>query len=181
VAAPTASLHFDAALLARCTLRGVRSTTLTLHVGAGTFQPLRTDDLDAHRMHAERLSVSRATWEAIGETRARGGRVVAVGTTVVRALESAARADPERAGWSGETRLFIRPGFRFQVVDALITNFHLPESTLLILVAAFAGTAHVLAAYGHAVRSAYRFFSYGDAMLVLPARRCEAAEPHRET
>jgi S-adenosylmethionine:tRNA ribosyltransferase-isomerase len=181
VAAPTASLHFDEALMGRCAQRGVRRTTLTLHVGAGTFQPLRTDELDAHRMHAEALSVSRATWEAIAETRKRGGRVVAVGTTVVRALEAAARVDPGRAGWSGETRLFIRPGFRFQVVDALITNFHLPESTLLILVAAFAGTAHVLAAYGHAVRSAYRFFSYGDAMLVLPARRSEPGEPDRET
>jgi S-adenosylmethionine:tRNA ribosyltransferase-isomerase len=181
VAAPTASLHFDAELLAACERRGVRRAHVTLHVGAGTFQPVRSDELSTHRMHAEALSVERATWEAIGQTRAMGGRVVAVGTTVVRALESAALADPGRAGWSGDTRLFIRPGFRFQVVDALITNFHLPESTLLVLVAAFAGRSQVLAAYAHAVRSAYRFFSYGDAMFVLPSRRPEAgADAHPE-
>lgn len=170
VAAPTASLHFDEALMAACEARGVRRAWVTLHVGAGTFQPLRTETLEEHRMHPESLSVSRATWEAIAATQAEGGRVIAVGTTVVRALEAAAQQDPGRVGWSGQTRLFIRPGFRFQVVDALITNFHLPQSTLLILVAAFAGTAHVLAAYRHAVRERYRFFSYGDAMLVLPAQ-----------
>jgi S-adenosylmethionine:tRNA ribosyltransferase-isomerase len=169
VAAPTASLHFDAGLLAACEARGVARTHVTLHVGAGTFQPLRSDDLEGHHMHPERLAVPAATWEAVGEARARGGRVVAVGTTVVRALESAALEDREQRGWQGETRLFIKPGFRFAVVDALITNFHLPESTLLILVAAFAGTRPVLAAYRHAVAGRYRFFSYGDAMLVLPA------------
>lgn len=241
VAAPTASLHFDAPLVAKLDAMGVNRAFVTLHVGAGTFQPLRTDDLDAHKMHAERVSVSRATWEGIGRTRAAGGRVVAVGTTVVRALESAALeiasntvgsslatagmapdmvrsaesarsevtripseavrmsasgglaqargADAPREivrggtrdgvraaevsdqnAWSGETRLFIRPGFKFQVVDAMVTNFHLPESTLLMLVSAFAGRENVLAAYAHAVRERYRFFSYGDAMLVMPAK-----------
>jgi S-adenosylmethionine:tRNA ribosyltransferase-isomerase len=190
VAAPTASLHFDAALVAKLDAIGVERAFITLHVGAGTFQPLRTENLDEHKMHAERLSVSRAAWEAIGRTRARGGRVVAVGTTVVRALESAAISlalplPPTRppAGavvreqratefgppaWSGETRLFIRPGFEFQIVDAMVTNFHLPESTLLMLVSAFAGRENVLRAYAHAVRERYRFFSYGDAMLVMP-------------
>jgi len=232
VAAPTASLHFDAALVAKLDAMGVGREFVTLHVGAGTFQPLRTDDLDAHKMHAERVSVSRATWDAIRRTRAAGGRVVAVGTTVVRALESAAlevaeaaesaalevgesaatRAVAEACGreargpeargteafgadapqgtvpvgsrggvraaevgtahnaWSGETRLFIRPGFEFKVVDAMVTNFHLPESTLLMLVSAFAGRENVLAAYAHAVRERYRFFSYGDAMFVMPAK-----------
>jgi len=214
VAAPTASLHFDAPLVARLEKIGVGRGFVTLHVGAGTFQPLRTDDLDAHKMHAERVSVSAATWEAVQRTRAAGGRVVAVGTTVVRALESAAldvarraseharydvagagRASPSEPGvaqasvivqaeaprgasgggvaapvFSGETRLFIRPGFKFQLVDAMVTNFHLPESTLLMLVSAFAGREHVLAAYAHAVRERYRFFSYGDAMLVMPTQ-----------
>jgi S-adenosylmethionine:tRNA ribosyltransferase-isomerase len=183
VAAPTASLHFDAPLVAKLDALGVRRAFVTLHVGAGTFQPLRTDDLDAHKMHAERVSVSRATWDAIQHTRAAGGRVVAVGTTVVRALEAAAlelrevmqspagvsRSSAQPATlWSGETRLFIRPGFEFQLVDAMVTNFHLPESTLLMLVSAFAGRENVLAAYAHAVRERYRFFSYGDAMLVMP-------------
>ena len=264
VAAPTASLHFDAPLVAKLEEMGVGRAFVTLHVGAGTFQPLRTDDLDAHKMHAERVSVSAATWEAIRHTRETGGRVIAVGTTVVRALESAAlqmaardgppdtrevagreappdtreaagregppgarevagregppdtrevagpdgspgarevarpegspgtrevarpegppgarelastpatardATDPIRAIWSSDTRLFIRPGFEFQLVDAMVTNFHLPESTLLMLVSAFAGREHVLAAYAHAVRERYRFFSYGDAMLVMP-------------
>jgi S-adenosylmethionine:tRNA ribosyltransferase-isomerase len=254
VAAPTASLHFDAQLVAKLESMGVGRAFVTLHVGAGTFQPLRTDDLDAHKMHAERVSVSAATWEAIRRTREAGGRVIAVGTTVVRALESAALqatglqaspasatrlpagrelaaevsekkdataavakvvekkeatatgtgasaevtgAAPEADGispanaagreatltetghtgafsssadatWSSETRLFIRPGFEFQLVDAMVTNFHLPESTLLMLVSAFAGREHVLAAYAHAVHERYRFFSYGDAMLVTP-------------
>jgi S-adenosylmethionine:tRNA ribosyltransferase-isomerase len=185
VAAPTASLHFDARLMAEIEARGVRRAFVTLHVGAGTFQPIRTDDLDSHTMHAERVSVSAATCEAIAETRAAGGRVVAVGTTVVRALESAAiasTAGPSRLGnesprtrlapWSGETRLFIRPGFRFQVTDALLTNFHLPESTLLMLVCAFAGQDRVLAAYRHAVQACYRFFSYGDAMFLTRERVC---------
>jgi S-adenosylmethionine:tRNA ribosyltransferase-isomerase len=267
VAAPTASLHFDAALVAKLEGMGVARAFVTLHVGAGTFQPLRTDDLDAHKMHAERVSVSAATWEAIRRTREAGGRIIAVGTTVVRALESAAlqaagfqaspHSETESPGeytassempataygagpgattgwditasetttaggitavgtnaagdvaaasramaqsdsaasatvgdiaitaatagqvaprahaspppiWSSETRLFIRPGFEFQLVDAMVTNFHLPESTLLMLVSAFAGREHVLAAYAHAVRERYRFFSYGDAMLVMP-------------
>jgi S-adenosylmethionine:tRNA ribosyltransferase-isomerase len=184
VAAPTASLHFDAPLLAKLEAMGVGRAFVTLHVGAGTFQPLRTDDLDAHRMHAERVSVSRATWDAVNRTRAAGGRVVAVGTTVVRALESAALevgdigACAESSGedigatpvWSGETRLFIRPGFEFKAIDAMVTNFHLPESTLLMLVSAFAGTENVLGAYAHAVGERYRFFSYGDAMFVTPQK-----------
>ena len=167
VAAPTASLHFDPPLVAKLDKMGVSRAFVTLHVGAGTFQPLRTDDLDAHKMHAERVSVSTATWEAIQRTHQAGGRVVAVGTTVVRALESAA-LNVSGASFSGETRLFIRPGFAFQVVDAMVTNFHLPESTLLMLVSAFAGRENVLAAYTHAVRQKYRFFSYGDAMFVTP-------------
>ena len=177
VAAPTASLHFDEPLLAALAERGVSRAHITLHVGAGTFQPLRTESLAAHTLHAERAWVSAATCEAIARTRAGGGRVVAVGTTVVRALESAALAANGGAAstralarWSGDTRLFITPGFRFQVSDVLLTNFHLPESTLLMLVCAFAGQRQVLAAYAHAVRARYRFFSYGDAMLVTRER-----------
>jgi S-adenosylmethionine:tRNA ribosyltransferase-isomerase len=254
VAAPTASLHFAAPLVAKLEAMGVGRAFVTLHVGAGTFQPLRTDDLDAHKMHAERVSVSTATWDAIRHTREVGGRVIAVGTTVVRALESAAlsvsveaaesaalkaaesatpkasesaaspasekdssgpresaaedmrKAAPLAAGdvhdashsvadqvpkaappaapnaWSSETRLFIRPGFEFQLVDAMVTNFHLPESTLLMLVSAFAGREHVLAAYAHAVRERYRFFSYGDAMLVMPTHpRPTSAQTTRRT
>ncbi|HVN45949.1 MAG TPA: tRNA preQ1(34) S-adenosylmethionine ribosyltransferase-isomerase QueA [Steroidobacteraceae bacterium] len=172
VAAPTASLHFDEALTAALTARGVRRASITLHVGAGTFQPLRTEDVAAHRLHPERAVVDAAACSAIAATRAAGGRVVAVGTTVVRALESAALAAPEAATpapWQGETRLFITPGFRFRVCDLLLTNFHLPESTLLMLACAFGGTAAVLAAYAHAVRERYRFFSYGDAMLLTRA------------
>ena len=170
VAAPTASLHFDSQLIREIEARGVSRAFVTLHVGAGTFQPVRTDDLESHVMHAERVSVSAATCEAINRTRTNGGRVVAIGTTVVRALESAALAGTlPAAGWSGETRLFIRPGFDFRVVDALLTNFHLPESTLLMLVCAFAGRDSVLAAYEHAVRARYRFFSYGDAMFLTKA------------
>jgi len=167
VAAPTASLHFDAPLIAELEARGVRRTFITLHVGAGTFQPLRQDDVNAHVMHPERASVSAATWNEIMATRAQGRRVVAVGTTVVRAIESAALAGG--GAWAGDTRLFIRPGFNFQVTDALLTNFHLPESTLLMLVCAFAGTEAVLAAYRHAVQQRYRFFSYGDAMFLTGA------------
>jgi S-adenosylmethionine:tRNA ribosyltransferase-isomerase len=172
VAAPTASLHFDPALAAVLEAGGVSRALVTLHVGAGTFQPLRTDVLTDHVLHAERASVGAAACEAIMRTRAQGGRVVAVGTTVVRALESAALAPGNDcsmqgpAPWHGETRLFITPGFRFQVCDMLLTNFHLPESTLLMLVCAFAGREAVLAAYAHAVRARYRFFSYGDAMLL---------------
>ena len=173
VAAPTASLHFDAPLMAQMEARGVGCAFVTLHVGAGTFQPVRADDLESHTMHAERVSVSAATCEAVQRTRSAGGRVIAVGTTVVRALESAALQGTSQrlTPWSGETRLFIRPGFHFQVSDLLLTNFHLPESTLLMLVCAFAGRERVLAAYAHAVRARYRFFSYGDAMFITAARR----------
>jgi len=165
VAAPTASLHFDSPLLARIRARGVSQAFITRHVGAGTFQPVRTHDLESHTMHAERVTVSAATVDAVNSTRAAGGRIVAVGTTVVRALESAALVSSSH-GWSGETRLFIRPGFRFRLVDALLTNFHLPESTLLMLVCALGGSEAVLAAYRHAVQERYRFFSYGDCMFL---------------
>jgi S-adenosylmethionine:tRNA ribosyltransferase-isomerase len=165
VAAPTAGLHFDEALLAAIRARGVDTGFLTLHVGAGTFQPLRVEDLSKHRMHPERYEIPAVLAEAVGKTKARGGRVVAVGTTVVRALESAAAGGALRPG-EGETRLFITPGFEFRMVDALLTNFHLPESTLLMLVCAFAGKERVLAAYRHAVAQNYRFFSYGDAMFI---------------
>ena len=172
VAAPTASLHFDETLTATLDAQGVRRASVTLHVGAGTFQPLRSDEVEAHVLHPERAAVGAETCEAIARTRAAGGRVIAVGTTVVRALESAALASGEEgqalalAPWQGETRLFITPGFRFQVCDVLLTNFHLPESTLLMLVCAFAGRRAVLDAYAHAVEGGYRFFSYGDAMLI---------------
>lgn len=165
VAAPTAGLHFDAALLAQLGERGIESTYVTLHVGAGTFQPLRVERLEDHVMHAERVDVSAATCERIVATKARGGRVVAVGTTVVRSLETAARSGVLQPS-AGETRLFITPGFEFCVVDALVTNFHLPESTLLMLVCAFGGYEAVLRAYRHAVEQRYRFFSYGDAMFL---------------
>ena len=167
VAAPTAGLHFDDALLEACERAGVSKTHVTLHVGAGTFQPVRVDDLREHQMHAELTEVPPAACDAVAACRARGGRVIAVGTTAVRALESAAQG-ARLAPFTGDTRLFITPGYRFRVVDALVTNFHLPESTLLMLVSAFAGRAHVLAAYRHAVAQRYRFFSYGDAMFVEP-------------
>jgi S-adenosylmethionine:tRNA ribosyltransferase-isomerase len=165
VAAPTAGLHFDAAILQRCAERGVQTTYLTLHVGVGTFQPVRVDNLDQHRMHAEFVRVSAEVCAKIEATRARGGRVVAVGTTVVRSLETAAQ-DGVLKPFSGETRIFIRPGYDFKAVDVLITNFHLSESTLLMLVCAFGGHERVMAAYRHAVQERYRFFSYGDAMLL---------------
>jgi S-adenosylmethionine:tRNA ribosyltransferase-isomerase len=205
VAAPTASLHFDEALIREVESRGVSLAFVTLHVGAGTFQPVRVDDVESHVMHAERVAVNAEACAAINRTRANGGRVVAVGTTVARSLEAAALAvlagraesadlkakiaaspmraadaeqraahspahsnDAELRAFSGDTSLFITPGFKFRVVDALITNFHLPESTLLMLVSAFAGREHVLAAYKHAVQLRYRFFSYGDAMFVTP-------------
>jgi S-adenosylmethionine:tRNA ribosyltransferase-isomerase len=168
VAAPTASLHFDAPLLGEIEARGVERAFITLHVGAGTFQPVRTEAVGAHVMHAEFVEVSAEACERIAATRARGGRVVAVGTTVVRALESAAGTGTLQP-YVGDSSLFIVPGFRFRVVDAMLTNFHLPESTLLMLVSAFAGREAVLAAYRHAVASQYRFFSYGDAMFVTPA------------
>lgn len=166
VAAPTAGLHFTEALLAELAASGVRRVPLTLHVGAGTFQPVRVKDLDEHQMHTERYHIDEACIQAIDATRAAGGRVVAVGTTAVRALESAASDDGRLRPGSGETALFITPGYRFKVVDALITNFHLPESTLLMLVTAFAGFEPVMAAYQHAVAARYRFFSYGDAMFL---------------
>jgi len=178
VAAPTAGLHFDGDLLAELGARGVASAFVTLHVGAGTFAPVRADEVETHVLHAERVEVSADVCEAIAACRERGGRVVAVGTTSVRALETAALAAAERGQplepYSGETRLFIYPGFRFRVVDALLTNLHLPESSLLMLVAAFAGRDATLAAYRHAVAQRYRFFSYGDAMWITPARAARA-------
>jgi S-adenosylmethionine:tRNA ribosyltransferase-isomerase len=152
-------------MLERLGTMGVDIAHVTLHVGAGTFQPLRVDDIDRHRMHAEWIEVGAEVCERASRARARGGRVVAVGTTSVRSLESAA-ADGELRPFRGDSRLFIRPGYRFRAVDAMITNFHLPESTLLMLVSAFAGHAQVMAAYRHAVAERYRFFSYGDAMFV---------------
>ena len=172
VAAPTAGLHFDDALLAACADAGIERAFVTLHVGAGTFQPIRVDDIEQHQMHAERYTLPEVTAEAIAACRRRGGRVIAVGTTVVRTLESAAQdfgvADGAPLPGERETEIFIRPGFRFRAVDGLITNFHLPESTLLMLVSAFAGRESVLAAYEVAVAERYRFFSYGDAMLIWP-------------
>ncbi|MGH8031110.1 MAG: tRNA preQ1(34) S-adenosylmethionine ribosyltransferase-isomerase QueA [Luteimonas sp.] len=173
VAAPTAGLHFDDALLDALRVRGVQFGHVTLHIGAGTFQPMRVDDVREHRMHAEWLNVGAELVDKIRRTRATGGRVIAVGTTVVRALESATqRRDANDAGilmpFAGETRIFIFPGYRIRSVDALLTNFHLPESTLLMLVSAFAGKDRVFDGYAHAVRGGYRFFSYGDAMLLWP-------------
>lgn len=165
VAAPTAGLHFDQALLDRLSADGIDLAWLTLHVGAGTFQPVRVHHIAEHRMHLERFEIPEATVAAIAKARARGGRVIAVGTTSLRALESAARSGELRAGKS-ETDIFITPGYRFNVVDRLITNFHLPKSTLLMLVSAFAGYDTIRTAYRHAVAERYRFFSYGDAMLL---------------
>ena len=167
VAAPTAGLHFDTGLLQALQERGVLTEFLTLHVGIGTFAPVRTRRVEDHRLHSEWCRITSAVCQRVGQARERGGRIVAVGTTTVRALESAAM-DGEMKPFDGETSLFIRPGFRFRVVDALITNFHLPESSLLMLVCAFAGRDRVLAAYRHAVARRYRFFSYGDAMLIQP-------------
>ena len=167
VAAPTAGLHFDDALLAALRARGVELGHVTLHVGAGTFQPMRVDDIRDHRMHSEWLNVGAELVQQVRRTRAAGGRVIAVGTTVLRALESAL-VDGELQPFAGETNIFIFPGYRIRSIDALLTNFHLPESTLLMLVSAFAGKQRVFAAYEHAVRERYRFFSYGDAMLLFP-------------
>ncbi len=168
VAAPTAALHFDEPLLAALRARGVGTAAVTLHVGAGTFQPVRAERLQDHRMHSEWLEVGAETVAAIAATRAAGGRIVAVGTTTLRALESAAAfsATGGLAPYSGDTDIFITPGFGFRVVDVLITNFHLPRSTLLMLASAFSGHAHLFALYRHAVDTQYRFFSYGDAMLL---------------
>jgi len=171
VAAPTAGLHFDAATLAALDARGVARATVTLHVGAGTFQPVQSENLSLHRMHAEWFRVPPATAQAVAAARARGGRVLAVGTTSLRALESSAGEDDSVRAGEAETTLFVTPGYRFRVADLLLTNFHLPRSTLLMLVAAFAGYARIRAAYAHAIARRYRFFSYGDAMLL---RRAEA-------
>jgi len=165
VAAPTAGLHFDLEMLENLASKGIESTEVTLHVGAGTFQPVRCDRIKDHRMHAEYLEVSEKCCEAVVAAKSRGSRVIAVGTTAVRSLETAAQ-DGSLDVFSGDSRLFIYPGFPFRVVDGIITNFHLPESTLLMLVCAFAGTRETLHAYRHAVEHDYRFFSYGDAMLV---------------
>jgi len=165
VAAPTAGLHFDVGMMQRLAARGIDMAFVTLHVGAGTFQPVRVENLAEHVMHYEYYEVSDATSNRIAETRRNGGRVVAVGTTVVRSLESAAR-DGVPAASHGETNLFITPGYRFQCVDALLTNFHLPESTLLMLVSAFAGYQRTMSAYRHAIDAGYRFYSYGDAMFI---------------
>jgi S-adenosylmethionine:tRNA ribosyltransferase-isomerase len=162
VAAPTAALHFDAAVLAALDARGVQRASVTLHVGAGTFQPVKTEDIAQHRMHSEWYEVPPATQQAIAKLRARGGKLIAVGTTTVRTLESWARSGQA----SGDTDIFITPGFIFRQVDLLVTNFHLPKSTLLMLVSAFAGYEHMLQLYRHAIEARYRFFSYGDAMLL---------------
>ncbi|OJX28075.1 MAG: tRNA preQ1(34) S-adenosylmethionine ribosyltransferase-isomerase QueA [Burkholderiales bacterium 68-12] len=169
VAAPTAALHFDAGVLAQLAAQGVQQASVTLHVGAGTFQPVKTENLAEHRMHSEWYEIPPATLAALERCRQRGGRVVAVGTTTVRTLESWARS----GATTGETDIFITPGFRFRVVDLLVTNFHLPKSTLMMLVSAFAGYAQVMALYRHAVAQRYRFFSYGDAMLLA---RSDAAQ-----
>ena len=168
VAAPTAGLHFDDALLAQLRQQGIDTAFLTLHVGAGTFQPVRVNNIHEHHMHSECFEIPAATVEAIARTRARGGRVIAVGTTSLRALESAADGLGNVKTGSAETAIFITPGYRFQVVDRLITNFHLPRSTLLMLVSAFAGQSCIRRAYAHAIAQGYRFFSYGDAMLLEP-------------
>lgn len=165
VAAPTAGLHFDEAMLAQLDAMGVIRSHITLHVGAGTFQPVRVDELSEHKMHSERYTIPQTTVDAIAHANAHGGRVIAVGTTSLRALEAAAQSGKLLAG-EGETSIFITPGYQFKVVERLLTNFHLPKSTLLMLVSAFAGLDHIRHAYTHAVAERYRFFSYGDAMLM---------------
>lgn len=169
VAAPTAGLHFDRPLLEHLQHQGVEHTFITLHVGAGTFQPVRTQRIETHRLHAEQVQVTEPVCQRVLACKQRGGRVIAVGTTVVRALESAALKGGLRS-YSGDTRLFIFPGFQFKVVDGLVTNFHLPKSTLLMLVCAFAGYETTMAAYRHAVAQRYRFYSYGDAMFIEPEK-----------
>lgn len=178
VAAPTAGLHFDRSTLAQLGERGAELAWLTLHVGAGTFQPVRVNKLAEHRMHAERFEIPHATVTAIARARARGGRVIAVGTTSLRALEAAAQRGELNAG-AAETDIFITPGYHFRVVDRLITNFHLPKSTLLMLVSAFAGTDNIRAAYRHAIDKRYRFFSYGDAMLLERANEISHENAHQ--
>lgn len=173
VAAPTAGLHFDEATLATLAARGVKSTFITLHVGAGTFQPVRVENIEDHHMHAEYIDVNNDAIKQIQATKAQGGRVIAVGTTAVRSLESAAQAAKDKGielcEFHGDSQIFIYPGYQYQVVDAMVTNFHLPESTLLMLVSAFAGHQNIMSAYQHAVREKYRFFSYGDAMFIEKA------------
>jgi S-adenosylmethionine:tRNA ribosyltransferase-isomerase len=168
VAAPTAALHFDAELMAALAARGVLSARLTLHVGAGTFLPVKTEDISHHRMHAEWGEITRAAAAAINAARAAGGRVIAVGTTALRLLESAAAPDGMVQPFQGETDIFITPGYRFRAIDGLMTNFHLPRSTLFMLVSALMGRERMLALYAHAIRERYRFYSYGDASLLLP-------------
>jgi len=165
VAAPTAGLHFDLAMMDKIKAKGTQTAFVTLHVGSGTFQPVRVEDLSEHLMHKEYFAVSQTTVDAVRETRARGGRVIAIGTTAVRALESASKSGQLEAGF-GDTDLFITPGYQFKSVDAMLTNFHLPESTLLMLVSAFAGYNSIMNAYSHAIDESYRFFSYGDAMFL---------------
>jgi S-adenosylmethionine:tRNA ribosyltransferase-isomerase len=166
VAAPTAGLHFTPALLEALAQAGIGWTTLTLHVGPGTFLPVKTDDPREHRMHAEWGELTAATADRIAAARRAGGRIIAVGTTSLRLLESAAAATGDVRPFAGETRLFILPGYRFRAIDLLLTNFHLPRSTLLMLVSALAGSERIQAAYGHAIATGYRFFSYGDACLI---------------
>lgn len=168
VAAPTAGLHFDAAILEKIKAKGIKTAFVTLHVGAGTFKPVQCDNLEDHVMHAERVDVSRHVCDLITQTRAAGGRIIAVGTTVVRSLESAAKSGQIKP-YSGDTQLFITPGWDFKVIDVMVTNFHLPGSTLLMLVSAFAGYQTTRNAYTHAIEKAYRFFSYGDAMFITPS------------
>ena len=169
VAAPTASLHFDQNLLEQLHAKGVNTTKVTLHVGAGTFLPVKTDDISAHKMHAEWGRVSEQAAQMIAQTKARGGRVIPVGTTALRLVETAAQASGAIAPWSGETDIFIKPGFHFAVADGLITNFHLPKSTLMMLVSAFMGQQEIRDIYQYAISGGYRFFSYGDSSLLLPS------------
>ena len=168
VAAPTAALHFTPALMAALDAVGIRHVTLTLHVGAGTFLPVKAADTGDHRMHAEWARIDPATADRINDTRARGGRVIAVGTTSLRAIESACNATGRVAAFEGDTAIFITPGYRFRGIDGLVTNFHLPRSTLFMLVSALMGTDRMQAAYAHAIAHGYRFYSYGDASLLLP-------------
>ncbi len=170
VAAPTASLHFDEALLRALDLRGVDRTHVTLHVGAGTFLPVKVDDVRDHEMHAERGVISEEAAREINETRAKGGRIIPVGTTALRLLETAASDDGTLSAWEGATDIFITPGYRFKIADALMTNFHLPKSTLMMLVSAFAGSERIRNVYDHAISEGYRFFSYGDSSLLWPER-----------
>ena len=170
VAAPTASLHFDDALLAALDAAGIERTHVTLHVGAGTFLPVKVDDIRDHKMHAERGEVKEAAAAEMNATRAAGGRIIPVGTTALRLIESAATEDGRMAAWAGETDIFITPGYRFRITDALMTNFHLPKSTLMMLVSALMGPERIRAIYDHAIAGEYRFFSYGDASLLIPDR-----------